>query len=70
MPQDKSTLGEDKLEALADIVGDEDKARSVLEAAKTSMGQDISPIDLVNVEAFARWGPALRGAAWGVGFRL
>jgi len=26
----------------------------VLEAAKTSMGQDISPIDLINIETFAR----------------
>ena len=34
--------------------GDEDKAREVLEAAKTSMGQDISPIDLINIETFAR----------------
>ena len=26
----------------------------MLQAAKTSMGQDISPIDLINIEAFAR----------------
>jgi nucleolar protein 56 len=39
--------------ALTDIVGDEDKAREILEAARASMGQDISPIDLVNIETFA-----------------
>ena len=39
---------------LVGILGDEDKAREILEAAKTSMGQDISPIDMVNIETFAR----------------
>ena len=39
--------------ALAEIVGDEDKAREILEAARASMGQDISPIDLINIETFA-----------------
>ena len=29
-------------------------AKEVIEAAKASMGQDISPIDLVNIEAFAK----------------
>ena len=35
-------------------MGDEEKARDILEAAKSSMGQDISPIDLLNIEAFAK----------------
>ena len=39
---------------LTEITGDEDKAREILEAAKTSMGQDISPIDMINIETFAR----------------
>mmetsp|Transcript_4672 Transcript_4672/g.14118 ORF Transcript_4672/g.14118 Transcript_4672/m.14118 type:complete len:496 (-) Transcript_4672:385-1872(-) len=53
--KDKSTLVEsdEKLAALAEIVGDEDKAREVIDAAKASMGQDISPIDLINIERFA-----------------
>ena len=38
---------------LTDIVGDEDKAKEIVEAAKSSMGQDISPIDLINIETFA-----------------
>ena len=40
--------------ALTEIVGDEDKGREILEAARSSMGQDISPIDLVNIETFAQ----------------
>ena len=39
---------------LKEIVGDEDKAREIVDAAKASMGQDISPIDLINIETFAR----------------
>ncbi|BFG32333.1 nucleolar protein 56-like [Prunus yedoensis var. nudiflora] len=52
--EDKSTLSEDKLPELTDIVGDEDKAKEIVEAAKASMGQDLSPIDLINVQQFAQ----------------
>lgn len=52
--KDKSSLSEDSLSSLKDIIGDEDRAKEIIEAARTSMGQDISPIDLVNIEAFAR----------------
>lgn len=83
--EDKSTLSEDKLSDLTDIVGDEDKAKEIIEAAKVSMGkisyytgwnlyvslsymhpsnccfcfifstgQDLSPIDLINVQQFAQ----------------
>ncbi|KAK9926666.1 hypothetical protein M0R45_023881 [Rubus argutus] len=52
--EDKSTLSEDKLSELTDIVGDEDKAKEIIEAAKVSMGQDLSPIDLINVQQFAQ----------------
>jgi len=52
--KDKSSLTDDSLSAIKDVIGDEDKAKEVIEASKTSMGQDISPIDLVNIEAFAR----------------
>ncbi|KAL2515098.1 NOP56-like pre RNA proCES [Forsythia ovata] len=51
---DKSQLSEDKLDGLTDVVGDEDKAREIIEAAKASMGQDLSPIDLINVKQFAQ----------------
>ena len=52
--KDKGSLSEDSLPALTEVVGDEDKAKEILEASRTSMGQDISPIDLINIEAFAR----------------
>lgn len=52
--EDKSELSEDKLEGLVDILGDEDKAKEVIEAAKASMGQDLSPVDLINVKMFAQ----------------
>ncbi|CAA3002947.1 nucleolar 56-like [Olea europaea subsp. europaea] len=52
--EDKSQLSEDHLSGLTDIVGDEDKAKEIIEAAKASMGQDLSPIDLINVKQFAQ----------------
>lgn len=51
---DKSQLSEDKISALTEIVGDEDKAKAIVEAAKASMGQDLSPVDLINVKLFAQ----------------
>nr|XP_018626199.1 nucleolar protein 56-like [Nicotiana tomentosiformis] len=50
---DKSQLSEDKIPDLTEIVGDEDKAKEFVEAAKASMGQDLSPVDLINVKIFA-----------------
>eukprot|EP00195_Chlamydomonas_chlamydogama_P010551 CAMPEP_0202900590 /NCGR_PEP_ID=MMETSP1392-20130828/11922_1 /ASSEMBLY_ACC=CAM_ASM_000868 /TAXON_ID=225041 /ORGANISM="Chlamydomonas chlamydogama, Strain SAG 11-48b" /LENGTH=495 /DNA_ID=CAMNT_0049587007 /DNA_START=183 /DNA_END=1670 /DNA_ORIENTATION=- len=52
--KDKSTLTEEKLPELTEIIGDEAKAKEVVEASKASMGQDISPIDLINIERFAK----------------
>ncbi|KAM7477203.1 hypothetical protein LguiB_024446 [Lonicera macranthoides] len=52
--ENKSELFEDKLSGLTDIVGDEDKAKEIIEAAKASMGQDLSPLDLINVKQFAQ----------------
>ncbi|GAB4860470.1 snoRNP complex protein nop56 [Ancistrocladus abbreviatus] len=52
--ENKSELSEDKLPALTEILGDEDKAKEIVEAAKASMGQDLSPIDLINVQQFAQ----------------
>jgi len=52
---DKKTLSEDKLHDLAAIVNDDSAiASSVIEAAKISMGQDISEHDMINVMAFAK----------------
>ena len=52
--KDKATLTSDSLKKLTEITEDEDKAKEVIEAAKASMGQDISPVDLVNIEALAK----------------
>lgn len=52
--EDKAELSEEKIPGLTDILGDEDKAKEVVEAAKASMGQDLSPVDLINVKQFAQ----------------
>ncbi|CAM0907232.1 unnamed protein product [Alopecurus aequalis] len=51
---DKSKLSETDIPALADLIGDEDKAKEIVEAAKASMGQDLSAVDLINVQQFAQ----------------
>lgn len=58
--KDKASLnadGDDGAKKLAEIAevlgGDEAKAKEVVDAARASMGQDISPIDLVNIQTFA-----------------
>ncbi|KAK1381864.1 hypothetical protein POM88_019599 [Heracleum sosnowskyi] len=48
----KSELLEDKLQGLIDLVGDEVKAKEIVEAAKASI--DLSPLDLINVKLFAQ----------------
>uniref|UniRef100_A0A0E0KDS6 Nucleolar protein 56 n=1 Tax=Oryza punctata TaxID=4537 RepID=A0A0E0KDS6_ORYPU len=52
--KDKSELAEKDISKLADLIGDEDKAKEVVEAAKASMGQDLSEVDLMNVKQFAQ----------------
>ncbi|XP_065873451.1 nucleolar protein 56-like [Euphorbia lathyris] len=52
--EDKAKLSEENIPELTDLLGDEDKAKEVVEAAKASMGQDLSPIDLINVQQFAQ----------------
>lgn len=53
--KDKSSLTDDSKKAeLVEVLADEVKAQEVLDAARHSMGQDISPIDLVNIETFAK----------------
>ncbi|KAL0715099.1 hypothetical protein Bca4012_064421 [Brassica carinata] len=54
MIDDKSKLTEDHIPMLTEVLGDEDKAKEVVEAGKASMGQDLSPLDLINVQTFAK----------------
>jgi nucleolar protein 56 len=52
---DKAALSEASLPALSEALGGDDaRAKDVLDAARASMGQDISPVDLVNIETFAK----------------
>ena len=51
--KDKSTLTEESLEEIEEIVSDPAKAKQILEAAKSSMGQDLSEVDMANIESFA-----------------
>jgi hypothetical protein len=51
--KDKSTLTEESLEEIEEIVADPAKAKQILEAAKSSMGQDLSEVDMANIESFA-----------------
>lgn len=53
MIEDKSMLTDNHISTLADILGDEDKAKAVVEAAKVSMGHDLSPIDTMDIQRFA-----------------
>lgn len=51
--KNRKELDESKLEELEEIIGDSAKAQAVLDASRSSMGMDISPIDLINIESFA-----------------
>ncbi|CAH1258610.1 PRPF31 [Branchiostoma lanceolatum] len=50
---DRKLLKEDRLEELEEITMDSAKAEAIIQSAKSSMGMDISPIDLINIETFA-----------------
>ncbi|XP_036385916.1 nucleolar protein 56 isoform X2 [Megalops cyprinoides] len=49
----RKELSEESLEALEEVVMDSAKAQAILEASRSSMGMDISPIDLINIESFS-----------------
>ncbi|NP_001184132.1 nucleolar protein 56 [Xenopus tropicalis] len=49
----RKELSEEKLEEMEEILMDSAKAQAVLDASRSSMGMDISPIDLINIESFS-----------------
>merc|ERR1712071_115195 len=51
--KNRKDLTADKLEALEAIVMDSAKAQAIIDASKSSMGMDISPVDLINIDMFA-----------------
>lgn len=51
--KNRKELSEESLEGLEEIVMDSSKAQAILDASRMSMGMDISPVDLMNIEVFA-----------------
>lgn len=51
--KNRKELNQEKLEALEEVVMDSAKAQAIIDASKSSMGMDISPVDLLNIEMFA-----------------
>jgi nucleolar protein 56 len=51
--KNRKELDDSQVDDLEEIIGDSAKAKAILDASKSSMGMDISPIDLINIEMFA-----------------
>jgi len=51
--KNKSSLSKDSITELNEIIGESECAQKVIDAAKSSMGTDLSPIDMINVVEFA-----------------
>lgn len=52
--KDRKSLSAESREGLEEIVMDSEKAQAIIDASKMSMGMDISVIDLMNIEMFAK----------------
>jgi nucleolar protein 56 len=52
--QSKSSLDESKIDGMEEIVNDRSVAEEILEAARTSMGTEISELDMMNITNFAK----------------
>ncbi|KAL7302177.1 hypothetical protein TKK_0005400 [Trichogramma kaykai] len=50
--KNRKELTEEKLEALEEIIMDTGKAKAIISASKSSMGMDINPLDLDNIDLF------------------
>jgi len=51
--KNRKELTEDKIAEMEEIVMDDAKVKAIVDASKSSMGMDISVIDLINIETFA-----------------
>ncbi|CAH0554395.1 unnamed protein product [Brassicogethes aeneus] len=51
--KNRKDLSDDSLEGLEEITMDSGKAQAILDASRSSMGMDISIVDLLNIEMFA-----------------
>lgn len=52
--KDRKNLSDASLEELEEVVQDSGKALAIISASKMSMGMDISALDLLNIEMFAK----------------
>merc|ERR1711862_724074 len=59
--KNRKELSEEAIAALEEVVMDSAKAKAVVDASKTSMGMDISQVDLMNIDMFANRVVALAG---------
>lgn len=50
--KDRASMSDDIADTLEEITQDAEKAQQIIIASKRSMGMDISPIDLINVQSF------------------
>merc|ERR1712183_134392 len=51
--KNRKELNQDMLEQIEAILMDSARAQAVIDASKSSMGMDISPVDLLNIDMFA-----------------
>merc|ERR1711963_1293974 len=51
--KNRKELSEETISALEEVVMDSAKAKAIVDASKTSMGMDISQVDLMNIDMFA-----------------
>merc|ERR1711862_1089965 len=51
--KNRKELSEEAIAALEEVIMDSAKAKAVVDASKTSMGMDISQVDLMNIDMFA-----------------
>lgn len=51
--KNRKEMSDDMVDQLEEIVMDASKAKAIIDASKSSMGMDISPLDLINIELFA-----------------
>merc|ERR1711956_43623 len=51
--KNRKELTEEAIAKLEEVVMDSSKAKAIVDASKTSMGMDISQVDLMNIDMFA-----------------
>ncbi|OMJ23384.1 Nucleolar protein 56 [Smittium culicis] len=51
--RNKGALTDSMLDSLTEVTEDDAVSKNIIEAAKSSMGTDISDVDLINIESFA-----------------